>query len=219
MRAKDTPKQPLRGYKPQIMVMEREQINRPIIFSLIGFTIILVVSLWAYMNGALSFGDFLIGDATVFLAFATVILAFTQIDEGRINRNQISALAEKDRRRLRLKEQLEGLYSPLIGIGRKDFIVKPYHRYEAPRGEMYGPPPHYIYEMMVEIRGKYKFLAEDELKEALDHYYKFDSDQWKKMRTAESGAILEGLWDKITEEFDCLSLKYSVLTKSLTRER
>jgi len=190
--------------------------NRILIYSIsaLGVLTILSVLFALYLRslGLLSWGELVIGAATLVLGFATYFLGYTGLADNELNRKQDIELAEKDRRRLRLKEQLEGLYSPLIGIGKKDFITKPYHTYDPPRAEIYGAPPHYIHKIMVEIRSKYKFLAEDELKEALDYYYKKEFNDWDKMRPAEALAILEDLWNKITEDFDCLSIEYSALT-------
>ena len=62
----------------------------------------------------LGVGEAIIGIATLILALATFYLAFIDMEEGIRNREQSEIETGRDRRRLRLKEQLEGLYSPLL---------------------------------------------------------------------------------------------------------
>lgn len=156
-------------------------------------------------------GEFAIGLGTFTLAYATIILALNETDEGRNNREQARELAEKDRRRMRLKEQLEGLYSPLMSIKETDFLTYQYHRYEEPKPGGPSENEHYVHRKMTELISKYNFLATDHLRVSLNVYYGIDfNDEENENRIK----FLIKLWDEIEGEFDLLSIKYSDLTKS-----
>lgn len=165
-----------------------------------------------YLEDSISSGDFVIGLFTYFLGCTTIYLGLTEISEGRENRRQDRALAVQDRRRLKVKEQLEDLYSPLIGIGKKDFIEMPHHKYEEPPPGKYVKVEDHVHKVMVEIRSKYKYLAKDELKGLLDRYY------LKKWETITDNTLwfeyIEPIWCKINEDFNSLSREYSDLTKA-----
>ena len=186
-------------------------------YSIIGVTILFIIIVALTINlkniGDMTDGDFAIGLGTFTLAYATIILALNETDEGRNNREQARELAEKDRRRMRLKEQLEGLYSPLMSIKETDFLTYQYHRYtERERAGMYpAEKEHYVHRKMAELRSKYSFLATDQLRVSFNVYYGIDfNDEENENRIK----FLIKLWDEIEGEFDLLSIKYSDLTKS-----
>jgi len=181
---------------------------------IIGTGLIILFLTILVFQGKIGPDGFVVGTGTFLLAIATFHLANIERAESRQNRKQDKHLAEKDRLRLRLKEQLEGLYSPLMGIGKEDFIIQPNHRYEAPRGDQWGPDPNYVHEIMVEMRSKYKYLADDELKKALDFYYTKELDYGETLGKEEWSALIEDLWDRITEGFDMRSIEYSNLVKA-----
>lgn len=161
----------------------------------------------------MSWGDFIIGEATLSLAYATFFLGYAAMGDSILNREHERELAEKDRRRLRLKEQLEGLYSPLISIGETDFLTYLNHRYEARErvGMFSAENEHYVHRKMAEIKSKYNFLATFEMKLSLDIYYGID---FNVLENENLTKLLSKLWIKIKEEFYCLSIEYSELTKS-----
>jgi len=167
--------------------------------------IILVVGLGAIYHMVvtefsfdLGIGEAIIGIATLILACATFYLAFIDMEEGVRNRVQSELEARRDRRRLRLKEQLEGLYSPLIAY--LDLLSdKSQHLYRE--GE--------VMPLMLRIKTKYEFLAEPDLRELLIEYY-----------NTNLSALSDQEWDEIiTPIIECigndnadLSKEYSELT-------
>lgn len=122
--------------------------NRIIVVILI--LILIGVSFSRVTKFEMTLGEFLTGAATVFLALATFILVLTGMEEGK-----------KQRRILRLKEQLEGLYSPAMAEIEKFTTIK----------EHFNPMHTYTKDMMHNIKLKYQFLAEPYLKEKLKKYY------------------------------------------------
>lgn len=171
--------------------------------------IIIALNLHLKNTGDMTDGELAIGLGTFVLAYATIILTLNETNEGRINREQDKDLAEKDRRRMRLKEQLEGLYSPLMSIKETDFLTYQYHRDKEP--EKGGPSEHYVHKKMAEIKSKYNFLATDQLKISLAVYYEINfNDEQNENRIK----LLIELWDEIEAEFDSLSIQYSYLIRS-----
>ena len=155
-------------------------------FLFVGLTIAFL-GFWAYMmaySGQIGWGDMVIGTATLFLAFATFFLAFIEISENK-----------KDRRRLRIKEKLEGLYSPLMAN------IKLFHDYEQ---HDYGKP---IYRLMLELKNQYIYLAESDLRKILFTYYntiKIDMNQRN---------LIEKVEDNIEIDYNKLITEYDVLTR------
>lgn len=91
---------------------------------------------------------------TLFLAYATAELAMQETDQSRADRR----FAKAERIRLRLKEQLEGLYSPLmahVDDFKSDVI------YTGSSFEM----------LLKEIRWKYEYLANPEFAEEMRNYF------------------------------------------------
>lgn len=151
------------------------------------------------LSHGIPLGEAVIGIGTLILAFATFYLAFSEMEEGIRNREQEEAEAITNRRRLRVKEQLDGFYAPVYGIGRRDFIELGYHR----------TADHYVHKMMKELRSKYGYLASDELREDLDHYYTLNLPQ---LRPQEWLAIIEPLWDRIMGDYESLVDEYNAIT-------
>ncbi len=114
------------------------------------FVIILSAVLEVYF-GVISEGDFYVGSATVLLAGATFSLVWSEIEASR-----------KERTREHLRERLEGLYSPLMGLRR---------RLENPENHM-AVFPTSMRSTMENIKNVYSYLASNALKIQLDLYYK-----------------------------------------------
>jgi len=186
-------------------------------YAMVAVSLLLVIIIALNLNlkkiGDMTDGELAIGLGTFTLAYATIILALIETEEGMNNREQARELAEKDRRRMRLKEQLEGLYSPLMSIKETDFLIYQYHRFEGREGAGMIPAEieHYVHRKMAELRSKYNFLTTDELRVSLNVYYEIDfNDEENENRIK----FLIKLWDEIEGDFDLLSIKYSDLTKS-----
>ena len=145
-------------------------------------------------------GDFVVGEATILLAYATFFLGYAAMGDSILNREHERDLAAKDRRRLRLKEQLEGLYSPLMSyIDILDNIKK--HKSEP------------FYSIMQKFKNKFEFLAEEDLKDLLREYYHTDlyslsKDEWNKLINPMMDAIGNGCMN--------ISLEYDDLTRKVT---
>ncbi len=103
-------------------------------YAMVAVSLLLVIIIALNLNlkntGDMTDGELAIGLGTFALAYATIILALNETEEGKNNREQARELAKKDRRRMRLKEQLEGLYSPLMSIKETDFLTYLNHRYK-----------------------------------------------------------------------------------------
>ena len=91
--------QPLRGFcAPVNGEMDAEEKTKWTMWiSAIGFGIGLLAIFIERLTGAISPADFLMGATTFFLGIVTFYLVFTQLTEGRTNRNQFSKLAARDR--------------------------------------------------------------------------------------------------------------------------
>lgn len=161
-----------------------------ILAALIVITISAFIGFYTNLIGA---GDLFVGLATVVLACATFSLVWEEIDASK-----------KERRRLRLKEQLEGLYSPLIGLG---------DQFENPMLHSTSHP-NPVHTTMENIRSVYSYLASGALKNKFDLYYKIyynpnhmpNSDELKSLRKL------------ITDDYESISRKYQKVTISETEE-
>ena len=164
----------------------------------IMFVIVMGMIAFAGIYNIMTTGEAVLNIVTILLAFATVFLAYTEIEEGRANREHARDLADKDRRILWIKEQLEGLYSPLMAY--IDIVGNKYqHTYKE--GD--------IMPLMHNIRSKYEYLAENDLLKYLREYYNtnisnLNEEDWKKM----IGDIIDAIGVGYSE----LIIKYSKLT-------
>jgi hypothetical protein len=154
-------------------------------FLFVGFTIITLDSIIYIMtnSGLIGWGDFAIGTATLFLAFATFFLAFIGIDESK-----------KDRRRLRIKEKLEGLYSPLMAN------IKSFQDYDEKKINTS------VHNFMLGLKNKYIYLAEPDLRKILFTYYntsKFDVNQRNFLN--QIADTIERDYKKLIKEYDELT--------------
>ena len=194
-------------------MVTRRELDYTALVSVIGIVLIIILLSSMVLEGTINLEGFVVGVGTFLLAMATFYLAYTEMAESIKNRIQYRELAEKDRRRRRLKEQLEGLYSPLISIGETDFLTYLNHRYtERERAGMIpAEKEHFVHKKMAEIRSKYNFLATFEMKQSLDVYYGID---FNDLENENRIRLLSGLWIKIKKDFSCLSIEYSDLTKS-----
>jgi hypothetical protein len=143
-------------------------------------------------------GEAIIGIATFFLALATLNLAFSEMEEGIKNRDQSEIEASKDRRRMRLKEQLEELYSPLLSY--IDFFDKVSEHSLRDTA---------IWKWMETLRSKYEFLATADLKQELRKYYQCRDQGFVD---EEDIIILFNIKKIIIKDYEELSKEYSELT-------
>jgi hypothetical protein len=128
--------------------------------------------------------------------------------------------SKKERKRKRLKEQLEGLYSPLMSYIYM-FIAVEKH-FSSTESHLYDPSPQDskipLWLLMKEMRGKYNFLAEPQLKEELNKYYMFRDDppydehgNYINEKGEKILDILNKVQKMIVEDFEKLSKEYNDL--------
>lgn len=135
-----------------------------------------------------NFGDFSVAIGTILLAGFTVYLAWIEIDEGK-----------KERRRLRLKEQLEEFYSPLMA--HIEFFDKlDEHRVRDTA----------IWKLMVPMRNRYEFLASPDLREKLRTYYNTNLSSLTETKWNE---LIKPIKKMIVSDFHSLIDEYNELTK------
>jgi hypothetical protein len=160
------------------------------------FIIVIVVTSYATYEGIIDLGEAVIGLATEVLAFATLLLAITEIHEGNLNRELQSQESKNERNRLRLKEQLEGFYSPIMPYV-DDFNDK------TPRSVFYIEKEG----LLNYIQSKYEFLASPELRELFRRFYDKDDyiENW--------GEIINSIHDTLKEDFKRFTKKYNELTE------
>lgn len=154
----------------------------------------IIPSIYLQFSSDMSAGDLLVGIPTAFLAIATFSLVWVEINANR-----------KERERVRLKERLEGLYSPLMGLG--DDFVKP----EEHNMTSVGP----VYRTMFKIRSVYSYLASSAIKELLDNYFK----KYYVSTNRPDPNLLKNLRILFTAEFEELAKEYRQLAVSETEEK
>jgi hypothetical protein len=169
------------------------KINAQILIPIFLTGILLSAGLLAY-SGAMSAGDLFVGCATIVLALATFSLGWSEIESNR-----------KERTRERLKERLEGLYSPLMGLG-SDFEYPEFHLENSPN-EVYGT--------MEKIRNIYSYLASSFLKVRLDLYYK----EYHTTNNMPDRLELDNLRVLFTKDYEDIVKEYKGLTLSKTEEK
>ena len=168
-------------------------------FSITTSIIILIIILaCAYLLGMLglfgesfdfSFGELAVALGTLLLALYTHYLGVTDQKES-----------QTERRRLRIKERLEGLYSPLAGImvffNTEDsylILKQPMHKFFTD----------------TEILRNYEYLASDELIELLREYFNHDERHFTEPRwTVWQRSMRERIdfdFNELLEEYNQLS--------------
>ena len=148
--------------------------------------------------------DMFVAIGTVILALFTWKLAITETEESKQTRQIMIDEARRERRRLRLKEQLEGLYSPLMS-----FIDLIEYRYQ------HGYREGLIVPLMDSLRIKYEYLAEPDLKEILREYY---NTNLGTLSDAEWQDLANGLRDAIGIGHSRLIDEYDELNKLLSNK-
>ncbi|MGD0805492.1 MAG: hypothetical protein ABSA11_15640 [Candidatus Bathyarchaeia archaeon] len=163
---------------------------------------------WEYFYGSLKIGDIIVGLGTVLLAVFTGLLAFTSSRDAR-----------RERRVMRIKEQLEGLYSPLMAyIKYFDNVDEHFSLSERKINAVRKAGETKVWLLMHEIRSKYEFLAEPELKRKLREYY-IEKDtppydmvgsiiynkglEWRE-RLVHIKTLIENDYQKLTQEYEKL---------------
>jgi hypothetical protein len=169
-----------------------------IIIIIVGFGVLITTFQTEKLEIGIELGEGVIGIATLFLAYATFYLAFSEMEEGIRNREQAETEAKNERRRLRIKEQLDELYSPIVAYMNL-IIDKSQHTYRE--GE--------IMPLMEKIRSKYEYLAEPKLQKLLQEYYRFNkvtisSQEWQDFIAKFTQTIIDD-FKKLTEEYNELT--------------
>jgi hypothetical protein len=171
---------------------------------------IMVVVLIPFSRKEMHAGELVIGEATILLAFATFLLAMTEteesrqnrqimLEEGRAQRQVMLDEARRERRRIRLREQLEGLYSPLMS-----FIDIIDDRTQHRQGELMF--------LITSLRTKYEYLAEPKLKEVLREYYNTNKSTISNEKWIE---LANKLGDAIGIDYTFLIEEYDDLTRPI----
>lgn len=138
----------------------------------------------------INFGEFSVALGTILLAIFTYQLALTEVEESR-----------KERRRLRVREQLKEFYAPLIA--KKD-VIEIIRTYEVKVSHSH------LIEIFDEFRPMLEFLALRDLKDKIPELYtkdfeEYSSEDWKK--------YFDELIDCIYRNFNSLIEEYNELTK------
>ncbi|MCX6793574.1 MAG: hypothetical protein NTY06_00530 [Candidatus Gottesmanbacteria bacterium] len=164
--------------------------------SILGSLILIILGAsLGFASGLMSEGDLFVGTATVILAGATFTLVFTEIEASR-----------KERTREHLKERLEGLYSPLMGL-QVGFDEVENHRHSVPIP--------FVYATMSRLRDSYSYLASHTLANQLDNYYAHFETGTRAITEGE----LESIHSQYKIDFDEITKEYRQLTISETEEK
>ena len=166
------------------------------------------------------FEEFFVAFGTIMLAAFTYDLATRETRESREMRQLMIQEARRERRRLRLKEQLEAFYAPLRAD--LELIFFKYQifidRHRAFRKVMHDN----------EIKKKYEYLALDKLKEQLREYFRMWEDlnsfavrkHYTDVGTENTEKIiiekLEEITKTIFEDYKNLIKEYNDLTKTVS---
>lgn len=151
---------------------------------LVGSCFLLLIAFSNIFLLQITYGEYLVGIGTIALAVFTGYLGYETAESSK-----------KERRRQRLKEQLEGLYSPLM----------PY--IEHIEGRAYDNPS--FISKLDQIKGLYEFLATPKLKELLRDYFNKhrlfkNNEEWSE--------FIKPVIDRIIEDNDTLLQEYAKLT-------
>jgi len=133
--------------------------------------------------------DLLVAIGTGALAVFTFYLARTEIEEGK-----------KERRRLRLEKQLQGLYSPLTHKIENIERIKQYAVYDIKDN---------LQSHFNEFTPVIAFLASENLKEKIAKLYKKDFE----LSSVDWSRYIDQIAEIIREDFSSLIEEYNELTK------
>ena len=184
--------------------------NLPAFVMVIAFLIVLLqaININIYSSPQdfwkVNIGEILVGLGTIVLAFFTSLLTTATEREGKKQRKMIIEEAQTERQRLRFKEQLEGLYSPLIGLG-TNFEKPEFH-------SVYYK--HLVRTTMGNIRSVYSYLASSALKDLLDLYY----NNYYSPNLMPDSNMLKNLHIVFTSDFEEITKKYRSLIVSKEEE-
>ncbi len=169
----------------------------------------LTVAIIVYLIGSypvIHWEDVFVAFGTILLALFAWELALRETESSGKMRQLMIDEARRERRRLRIREQLYGLYSPLMAHIKLFSKEDNEHRKE----EMIDP----FMEKYL-IKSKYQFLASDRLKDLLIQYFntapaniRQDRGSWEE--------LMEQLRNTISEDFHNLSEEYRNLTKPVS---
>jgi len=136
------------------------------------------------------FGGFSVALGTALLAFYTARLAGVTINEGR-----------RERRQQRIKEQLEGLYSPLMA-----------HIIDFERDKHYAD----FKDLLKEIKMRYEYLANpDFLKEMREYFVEYSID-FNRARTRGWENFIKPKIKLLKTDYEDLIKEYNSLTEPLS---
>lgn len=141
---------------------------------------------------------------SVVISIISVLYLMDQLNEMRLDRKYMKEEDERERNRIRLKEQLEGLYSPLLA--NRDLFVE--GNYENTKETVIDP-----FMKKYQIKEKYEYLASNRLRPILREYFKLTSidikmnrDNWKELMKRMRGCI--------DSDFHYLLQEYTAITKT-----
>lgn len=154
----------------------------------------------------INLGDVMVALGTILLAFFTAELAMSATEDAKAYRRVMIDEARRERRRLRIREQLYGLYSPLMAhvtlFSKED--------YEHRKEKMIDP----FMEKYL-IKSNYQFLASDRMKDLLIQYFdttpaniRQDTGSWEE--------LMDQLRNTVSEDFHNLSEEYRNLTNPVS---
>jgi len=152
----------------------------------------------------MTLGEFVVGVSTMILGIATFLLGFIEMTEGKETREQTLLITDRERRRLRLKEQLEGLYSPLMA-----------HIENIDQKHFHSRSGRDIHDLMHnKIKYNYELLATKPLRDKLRNYFKFkytledlSQEHWEE--------LINPIIETIQKDYEDLFKEYDDLTKSI----
>lgn len=178
-------------------------VKRGHVVLIVAFLIIMANPTLSYLQKDMTKGEYFIGSATVILGMATFFIAFTELFEGKDSRDQIDRLAKEERMRLRLKEQLEGFYSPLMSELDQIEYTKTYGS-------------QLVKKELLKVFDKYKhlleFLGSDRLKDKIRGIYEMSPEVEMKYAKNDWDNYTNELIEYIIEDTNDLLQKYKNLT-------
>jgi len=136
------------------------------------------------------FGGLAVSLGTLLLAYYTAVLGRDTVEEGR-----------KARRLQRIKDQLDGLYGPLMA-------------YIAQFGEQHVPLHEAFHTSMKQIRIRYEYLATPEFAKQLREYFPAYDRDLRTPDTMDWGKFIKPKIDQLKKDHESLLKDYESLTQS-----
>ncbi len=155
-----------------------------IFIALVGVIYLLTIIPAVGEHIEITFGELAVAFGTLLLAYYTYLLGFNDVLESR-----------KERKRLRLKEQLEGFYALLMPY------IDDFNDQTTREGFYRGKQ-----DLMDRIQSKYEFLASPKLRELFRRFY--DRTDYIYNWTE----IINSIHDTILEDFQAFTEEYNRLS-------